>query len=498
MSRRWIPFTLVLLVTAFPVLAQINLPPGTGVFDTTYGTPSPGNSNGPELFNGSDGIVYYFGCPSIGNVPGSVPPVVNLTPPDQRFFVILPRELMLSSNGTPPNPANTAVPPGYTGGTMEFVGQQVALYYSWWNNPNGALPVMYDQTFDTVVYPDAPPPAPSRRFPNYPTPVPVTGASNAFLTISGGPVALPPPLGIPTSGCTASTGVYGYTLQIDYAYTAPGGAGPPGINIPADGNTDVGVTLWVPGGMNLSASAGGAACVGTTDPTFCEGGGDYTFMALASTCAAPCTFPSPTVNHEHVALGLTPTSRNPYGGWVGGAGVINNWLRSDSWMNMIGFREPFVQFNYNPYNTATSTFWGPERGAGSLNMDATGLTQVQPGMRMACTPCVGQLIAYVLQVDPINYTLFSQPGVPVTFTSNLLLNPADPGFLLITPLLDSVAVNTGGTYVANRHTADTPFVFTSVGPIATPLDFWIQGFVIDTSVSPPGVRSSNVAQGQIR
>jgi hypothetical protein len=458
---------------------------------------SPGNSNGPELFNGPDGIVYYFGCPSIGNVPGSVPPVVNLTPPDQRIFVILPRELMNSSNGTPPNPANTAVPPGYTGGTMEFVGQQVAIYYSWWNNPSGALPVMYDETFDTVIYPDGPPPAPSRRFPNYPAPVPVTGASNAFLTISGGPIALPPPAGIPTAGCAASAGVYGYTLQIDYAYTNPGGAGPPGVFIPADGNTDVGVTLWTPGGMSLSASAS-AACTGTPDPTLCETGGNYTFMALASTCAAPCTYPSATTNHEHVALGLTPTNRNPYGGWVGGAGIVNNWTTADSWMNFIGFREPFVQFNYNPYNTFTSAYWGPERGAGSLNMDATGLTQVQPGMRMQCTPCVGQLVAYAFQADTVNYTMFGQPGLPVTPTANLLLNPADPTFFLITPLLDTVAFNTTGQYVTDRHVADTPLIFTLFGPQIPPIDFWIQGFVIDTSVLPYGARSSNVARGQIR
>jgi hypothetical protein len=381
---------------------------------------------------------------------------------------------------------------------MEFVGQQVAIYYSWWNNPNGALPVMYDQTFDTVVYPDAPPPAPSRRFPNYPTPVPVTGASSAFLTISGGPIALPPPAGIPTSGCTASTGVFGYTCQIDYAYTNPGGAGPPGISIPADGNTDIGVTLWVPGGMALGTASGGPTCLGAADPTACEGGGNYTFMALASTCAAPCVFPSATVNHEHVANGLTPTNRNPYGGWVGGAGVVNNWARSDSWMNLIGFREPFVQFNYNPYNSLTTAFWGAERGAGSLNMDASGLTQVQPGMRMQCTPCAGQTVAYAFQADTINYTLFTQPGLPITFTSNLLLNPADPLFFLITPLLDSVAFTASGQYVVNKDVADTPLIFTSFGPIAFPLDFWVQGFVIDFSVSPPGVRSSNVAKGQIR
>jgi hypothetical protein len=499
MSRQSIPIAFVLLLAAIPIAGQINLPPGSGVPNTVFGTSSPGFSNGPELFNGDDGIVYYFGCPSIGNIPGQVPPVVNLTPPDQRFFVILPRELMHSGNGTPPNPgATTAVPPGYTGGTMEFVGQQVAIFYSYWNNPSGTLPVMWDQTFDTVTYPDGAPPALSRRFPAYATPVPVTGASNAFLTVSGGPIALPPPLGIPTSGCTSSNGIYGYTLQIDYAYTAPGGGGPPGINIPADGNTDVGVTLWAPGGMALGTAAGGPTCLGTADPTNCETGGNYTFMALASTCAAPCTFPSPTTNHEHVALGLNPTNRNPYGGWVGGAGIVNNWAVSDSWMNQIGFREPFVQFNYNPYNAATSTFWGPERGAGSLNMDATGLAQVQPGMRMQCTPCLGQLVLYVFQSDPVNYNFFQQPGLAVTPTANLILNPADPNFFLITPMLDSIAVNTVGQYVVNKHTADTPLIFTMFGPQAVPVDFWIQGFVIDTSVTPFGARSSNVAKGQIR
>jgi hypothetical protein len=496
MSRIYL--ALAVTLTAVSVAGQTNLPPGSGVLDTTYGSLSPGFSNGPELFNGADGIVYYFGCPSIGNTPGQVPPVVNLTPPDQRFFVILPRELMMSSNGTPPSPVNTAVPPGYTGGTLEFVGQQVAIYYSFWNNPGGQLPVMWDQTFDTVVYPDGAPPALSRRFPNYPPPVAGTGANNAFLTISGGPVALPPPLGIPTGGCTASVGVFGYTLQIDYAYTNAGGGGPPGIHIPADGNTDVGVTLWAPGGMSLSTASGGASCLGAPDPTLCETGGNYTFMALASTCAPPCTFPSATTNHEHVALNLTPTSRNPYGGWVGGAGVVNNWNPSDSWMNMLGFREPFVQFNYNPYNTATSAFWGPERGAGSLNMDATGLTQVQPGMRMQCTPCLGQFVVYVFSGDIVNYTMFPQPGLPVTPTASLLLSPADPNFFLITPLLDSFAFNTSGTYVVDRHVADTPLVFNLFGPINPPIDFWVQGFVIDTSVMPFGARGSNVAKGQIR
>jgi hypothetical protein len=197
-------------------------------------------------------------------------------------------------------------------------------------------------------------------------------------------------------------------------------------------------------------------------------------------------------------LNLTPTSRNPYGGWVGGAGVVNNWTRGDSWMNFIGFREPFIQFNYNPYNTATSTYWGAERGAGSLNMDATGLTQVQPGMRMQCTPCAGQIVAYAFSSDPINYTFFGQPGIPVTANANLILNPADPNFFLITPLLDSVAATTVGQYVVNRDTADTPLVFTLFGPQVTPINFWVQGFVIDTSVMPFGARSSNVAMGEIR
>jgi hypothetical protein len=380
---------------------------------------------------------------------------------------------------------------------MEFVGHQVAIYYSYWNNPSGALPQMFDMTFDTVVYPDAVPPAATRRFPNYPAPVPVTGASNAFLTISGGPIALPPPLGIPTSGCTAGAGVYGYTLQIDYAYTGPGGAGPPGFFIPADGNTDVGVTLWVPGGMALSTASGGATCLGIADPTMCETGGNYTFMALASTCAAPCVFPSSTTNHEHVAIGLTPGDRNPYGGWVGGAGVVNNWNRSDSWMHQIGFKEPFVSFSYNPYNQGGAAFWGRERGAGALNMDATGLTQVQPGMRMRCTPCLNNIVAYAFQADPVNYPFLSQPGLPVTPTANLILNPTDPSFFLVTPLLDSTGMSATGQYVANKHVADTPLVFNVFGPVP-PINFWIQGFVIDPSVTPFSVRSSNVAQGQLR
>src|SRR5262245_13736676 len=98
---------------------------------------SAGFSNGPELQNGTE-TLNYFTLPSIGNVPGQVTLATNLTPQDQLFFQVLPHELMYSSNGTAP-------------GTLEFVGQEVLVYYSYWNNPSGALPVVYDQEIYSVT-----------------------------------------------------------------------------------------------------------------------------------------------------------------------------------------------------------------------------------------------------------------------------------------------------------------------------------------------------------
>ena len=81
-----------------------------------------------------------------------------------------------------------------------------------------------------------------------------------------------------------------------------------------------------------------------------------------------------------------------------------------------------------------------------------------------------------------------------------MLNPADPAFFALTPVLDVVlAANTTDYHFAVKHTADTPLGLGLAGPIAPPgFKFALQAFIVNLAVGPPfPVVSTNVALGNV-
>jgi hypothetical protein len=420
------------------------------------------NANSFELDNGVETFATFVATSvqTTGNVAGTG--IVNLTPGDQMFWEILPKELMHSSNGTVP-------------GTMELTSMEVSLLHTFFGSNGGGTPsVRWDMTIHPVTYinplsgagPD------NRRYPNL--------AVTPIVTILGGPTGLPAPTGCPAPGSWI------YNLSVELGTAVPGS----GIFLPADGNTDLAWTFWSPGGMSALPA----------DPTGCEVGGNLSVMAMIST-------------NEHVPPGVTtgaatPTpagnNRNPFYGSRGNAGAFNNVPNNVAWMARPGFREPVLQFRYH-YGTGAPTVGGsmptPQRGSGAMYMDATSpAATVLPGFRTCASGHLGELVIHVVTTDLTNFQVFSPPGLPVTPTANLMLNPSDPNFFLLTPALDVfLGVNSTDYFFAQKHTADTPLLLGLAGPIPPPgLQFAVQAFVVNIAGGPPfSVVSTNVARGTI-
>ena len=146
--------------------------------------------------------------------------------------------------------------------------------------------------------------------------------------------------------------------------------------------------------------------------------------------------------NEHVPHGVTtgaatpaPTgiNRNPFHGFRTSATNFNNTSNVQGFEAWPGFREPVLQFRFFSTTTVPNAMAGPERGSGALIQDGTGLVTVNPGMRTSASGHLGALVIHVLTADPTNFPPLAQPGIPVTPTSNLMLNPADPNFFLLTP-----------------------------------------------------------------
>jgi hypothetical protein len=421
-----------------------------------------GNANSFELDNGYESFVPLTATTVLttGNTPGTG--LVNLTPNDQMFWQILPRELMHSSNGTNP-------------GTMEMTSIEMHLLHSYFGSGGGGTPsIRWDMTIHPVMYlnpvsgagPD------NRRYPNL--------AAGPLVTIVGGPTGLPPPAGCPAPN------MWIYGLTIDLGTAVPGS----GIILPADGNTDLAWCFWSPGGMRALP----------VDPTGCELGGNLSSVAFVS-------------NNEHVPNGVTTgaatpvpsgVNRNPFHGARLSAAQFNNLVGAQAWGAWPGFREPTLQFRYH-YSVGGPTVGGgmpvPQRGSGAMYMDATtpGAT-VLPGFRTCATNHLGELVIHVLTSNPTFFPLAFQPGIPITSTSNLLLNPADPNFFLLTPALDMfLGPNSTDYLFAQKHTADTPLILGLTGPIAPPgIQFAVQAFILNVAAGPPfGVISTNVATGTV-
>jgi len=249
------------------------------------------NANGFQLDNGAEGYSSALNggsitTPTIGNVNGQTPPVVNTTAADQMFYNILPKQYMRSSNGTSP-------------GTTEMVGQQCQFFLSQWGSGGGIqlYDTIWDQSINTCtqINPVSGAGPDGRLYPDL-TP------AGFLVLIQGGPAGFAPPAQCP------GPGLY-WTVQwwVEYGTATPGS----GIVLPADGATNLAVCSWSPGGMQT---------VNPPDQTACETGGNLSLMYNVST-------------NERVPLGITtgaatPTppgnNRNPYSGYRKNAADFNN------------------------------------------------------------------------------------------------------------------------------------------------------------------------------
>jgi hypothetical protein len=353
---------------------------------------------------------------------------------------------------------------------MELTTFEFHLYHSHFGSGGaGSTPALrWDMTIHPVTYinpisgagPDG------RRYPNL--------AATPLVTFVGGPTGLPAPAGCPFPNAWI------YNLSVELGNAIPGS----GVMLPADGNTDLAWCFWSPGGMSILPA----------DPTGCELGGNLSLMNLAST-------------NEHVPSGVstgaatpapTGVNRNPFHG-ARNATSFNNVSNTTAWEAWPGFREPTLQFRYH-YSAGGPTVGGsmpaPQRGSGALFMDASGPSVLLPGFRTCASGHLGELVIHVLSSG----ALIPQPGVPVTPTAHLLLDPSDPLFFFLTPSLDVfIGANNTDYIFAQKHTADSPLGLGIGGPIPPPgIQFTVQAFVVNVAGGPPfSAISTNVAHGTV-
>ena len=443
MSRRAVFAAIALVALGVPALAQVSVT----------------NANSFELDNGPEG--YALLTTATTPTPGTEiagDGNVNGSPNDQMVYTILPKEYMHSSNGTAP-------------GTMELVSFEIALNHSYFGVAGGGTPpTLWDMSLHPVTYTNPVTLAANdgRRYPNL--------AAAPVLTIQGGALALPLP-----PGCAAPQ-QWSYYLAFEIATATPGS----GVQVPADGTNELAWCCWQPAGMSIPA----------VSPDSCENGGNLSTVALIST-------------NERVPAGITTgaatpapsgLNRNPFHGFRPNANGMNNMDKTNGWFIWPGFREPTLQFRFFSTTTLPNAMAGPERGSGALIMDGTGNVAVSPGMRTTASGHLGNLVIHVLTADPVNNPPFGQPGIPVTPTSNLLLNPGDPNFFLLTPLWDGfLGSNIIDYNFAEKHTYDTPTNIPLAGPIAAPgIKFIVQAFIVNIAGGPPfQVLSTNAATGTL-
>jgi hypothetical protein len=287
---------------------------------------------------------------------------------------------------------------------------------------------------------------------------------------------LPAPATCPASAFAS------YLLAIEIATATPG----TGVIVPANGSTELAWCFWQPSGMSTLPA----------DPSGCEVGGNLSLMGFLST-------------NERVPAGFTtgaatpaPTgvNRNPFHGTRLTATSLNNTPNTQGFRAWPGFRDPVLEFRFFSTTTVPNAMTIPERGSGALIMDASTAVTVNPGLRTCATGHLGELVVHVATGNLINFPILSQPGVPVTASSNLILNPADVNFFAFTPLLDvPLVANTTDYHFAQKHTADTPLGLGLAGPIAPPgFNFALQAFIVNIAGGPPfGVVSTNVVHGTI-
>ncbi len=444
MSRRLLA-AIALIAACAPALAQL----------------PTANANSYELDNGIESFAIFVAdddADARHEVPGDG--IVNGSANDQMFYEILPKELLNASNGTAP-------------GTMELVSLEVGLMHSFFGicAGSGTSPRLWDMSLHSVTYTN-----------------PVSGVANdgrrypdlgvaPLVTIAGGAIALPPPPACPVPVLSTPF----YLLAIELGDATPGS----GIVVPADGATDVAWCLWQPGGMSTLPA----------DPCGCEMGGNLSMMTMFTTderIPAGVTFGSSTAP--------VAANRNPFHGFRISTTNLNNTNRFQGFHGWPGFREPILQFRYLSTTNQPSSMTGPERGSGSLFMDATGTDVLHTGTRTCASGHLGKTVVHLATANPAAFPLLAQPGMLVTPTSHLLLDPGDPLFYVLTPAWDGMLVsNTTDYHFPEKHVYDSPLNFSFAGPIAPPgIRFYIQAFIVNFASGPPySIVSTNAAQGTI-
>jgi hypothetical protein len=226
-------------------------------------------------------------------------------------------------------------------------------------------------------------------------------------------------------------------------------------------------------------------------PDGCEAGGNITVMLTISS-------PSGGAGGERINA-TEFGARSPFGGRRLSTGVTSMRANNANYSNWPGFRQPILEFNYFQTGVAPAFVPGvPERGQGAWFMDGSlaGSTTF-PGFRTQATGHLGELVIHVLTSNPVANPPFAAPGLPVTATSNLMLNPADINFLLLTPGFDTLVgflSNTVSEFIDDKDVADTVMPIGLAGPFGPPaINFFVQAFVVNTTTF--SVVSTNVVQG---
>ena len=295
---------------------------------------------------------------------------------------------MFSSNGTAP-------------GTMELVSFEVGLIHSFFGVGGGGTPSMlWDMTFHPVTYtnPVSGAATDGRRYPNL--------AAAPILTILGGPLALPLP-----PGCAAPQ-YWTYSLAFELGTATPGS----GISLPADGLTEHAWMLLAAGGHEHACSDRPERLRSRRQPVDDD----------PHQRAEPGRRRARPVRHHDRRRDPAPTgvNRNPFHG----SGPRDDELQQPSerpgLRHWPGFREPILQFRFFSTGAPTvRTRWPALSAARAPHTGRHGHRHVSPGMRTCASGHLGDLVIHVLTADPVNYPSSRAPGIAVTPTSNLMLQP---------------------------------------------------------------------------
>ncbi len=350
-------------------------------FAASAWTQNTNNENDLELQNGTD-IIYYLNAPSVGSPQGTNPPSFV----GDFYWKVFPKEVMSigsAAQTAPASPANAA-------GTMEVSGQAFEIYDSDWTTPA----ILYDQMITRGITSTA---AGSQGNiqPDFTDP-------NAVVIFLNGPGPGGPGTGnsglpAPPGGCPPGGGLNGYIIDVQFGT----GVGD-GIIVTADGQTDLVLTSFFPGGMSLV----GGACAG----------GDFSFENAQSS-NAQSGYP------EQQADWLL-SGNSAYSGYhPAGFGNIPD-VRQETPRQTLQFFESTLTGRVNVGNGNAAN---PETGLAALNVStASGL--VQYGFRVYSRQSVGNFAIVAFGAYNPGTNPLAPPGLQPVFGFPLMLDPQDPLF----------------------------------------------------------------------